>query len=49
MNLNPKNGHAELGSASHKVKTHETLKQVQGDMTEEIVRNVIRKFSKLNM
>jgi hypothetical protein len=38
MNLNPKNRHAELGSASHKTKTTETLKQVQGDMTEEILK-----------
>jgi len=31
MNPDLKNCHAELGSASHKTKTYETLKQVQGD------------------
>ncbi len=31
MNLNVKNRHAELGSASHKSKANETLKRVQGD------------------
>ena len=31
MNLNLKDRHAELGSASYKSKPNETLKRVQGD------------------
>lgn len=35
-----RNRHAELGSASHRIKTHETLKQVQGDRQWQI-KNLI--------
>jgi hypothetical protein len=41
--------HAELGSASPKIRTHQTLKQVQGDKLLYGGWNVRRKFSDSNM
>jgi len=60
MNPDLKNCHAELGSASHKTKTYETLKPLDPETSlgpgsgrhvfgEVIAQNVRRKFSELDM